>query len=122
MRRPRVIAGAIVIGIIFLILAIPYWWMHSPIGKKNGIIITGEIYMLTSDRLEFVPMFYEYQSGKKSLRRAKEGGETGLHGGMDASRLLPLPPRQSSMKISASVKECMSPAKPATPTATCGFT
>ncbi len=92
MRRPRIIAGAIVIGIIFLILAIPYWWMHSPIGKNHGIIIAGEVYMLTSNRIEFVPMFYEYQSGQKSLRRALHGGEAGIQRGMDASKLLPLPP------------------------------
>ena len=92
MRRPQIIAGAIVIGIIFLILAIPYWWMHSPIGKNQGIIITGKVYMLTTDSLKFVPMFYEYQAGQKSLRKALQGGDAGIQRGMDASKLIPLPP------------------------------
>ena len=92
-RRPKIIVGIILIGVIFVVLAVPYWWFHTPFGKRHGIIIKGEVCMLTSDRIEFVPLFYEYQSGQEALRMAKEGGWRGMGGGMDASRLLPLPPR-----------------------------
>jgi hypothetical protein len=91
MRRPRYIAGAILAGIIVLAVAIPYWWFHTPIGKRHGIIVAGELFKVDSNRIEFVPMFYEYQSGQRALRRAKEGTWGGLEGGMDATRLFPLP-------------------------------
>jgi hypothetical protein len=78
--------------IVILLLTIPYLWFHTPIGKRHGEIISGEMFINSPGDNDYVPMFYEYQSGTRAIHKAKEGGWRGMSMGMDASRLLPLPP------------------------------
>ena len=89
MRRPKYIAGGIVLGIIIFAMVIPYWWSHTPLGKKQGTIIIGEGLMNRLDEFEYVPMFYEYQSGTRSIRNSKPGGKPGFS--FDPTKLLPIP-------------------------------
>jgi hypothetical protein len=92
MRRPKIIAGLIVLAVAALAVALPYWWMHTPIGKRHGTITTGELFFTVPGDNDYVPMFYQYQSGTKALRKARtEGGWRPAISGMDASRLFPLP-------------------------------
>ncbi len=92
MRRPKYIVLAIIVGVAFLALAVPYWWMHTPLGKRHGMIITGDLFISVPGESEYVPMFYEYQSGTRSLRKARSGeGWNTRTIGIDATKLLPVP-------------------------------
>jgi len=91
-RRPKYIVLLALVIIVILLLTIPYLWFHTPIGKRHGEIISGEMFINSPGDNDYVPMFYEYQSGTRAIHKAKEGGWRGMSMGMDASRLLPLPP------------------------------
>jgi hypothetical protein len=92
MRRPRYIAGLIVLGVIVLAFLIPYWWGHTSIGKMHGEIIQGEVFFVYDERIEFIPMFYEWESAQKEMRRMKGGeGPRGFGTGAEMSGLVPLP-------------------------------
>ena len=92
MRRPKLIALAILAGIVILAIAIPYWWFHTPVGKWHGVIVEGEMFTNVPGESDYVPMFYEYQSGTRSIRKARSGeGWRSRTVGIDASKLLPVP-------------------------------
>ncbi len=91
-RRPRYIAALIVLAAVILAFVVPYWWTHTPLGKKHGEIVQGDVFFIHNDIVEYIPMFYEWQSAQKEMRRMKSGEAQGGFGmGGEMKGLIPLP-------------------------------